>query len=49
MWLIFHLREDLVTNDRWFSEFNKFAGKLGIKIIHSGLTRFPYTRLRRAA
>jgi len=49
MWLVFHLRNDLNADDNWLRSFNAYSSQLGMRIIHSGLTRFPYTRLRRAA
>jgi hypothetical protein len=49
MWLVFHMRPDLATDDEWFKRFNDYSGRIDMKIIHSGLTRFPYTRLRPAA
>lgn len=49
MWLVFHMRRDLEADDQWLERLNKYSQLLGMKIIHSGLTRFPYTRLRRAA
>jgi len=49
MWLVFHMRRDLNADDQWLRRLNEYSGQLGMKIIHSGLTRFPYTRLRRAA
>jgi hypothetical protein len=49
MWLVFHMRHDLEADDEWLRRLNKYAHLLGMRIIHSGLTRFPYTRLRRAA
>jgi len=48
MWLVFHMRHDLEPDDEWFKRFNEYSGQLDMRIIHSGLTRFPYTRLRRA-
>jgi hypothetical protein len=45
MWLVFRLKPgtnfDTVTADR----FIDYAGAIQTKIIHSGLKRFPYTRL----
>ena len=49
MWLVFHLRNDLNPDDYWRNRFNEYSGEMGMRIIHSGLTRFPYTRLRHAA
>jgi len=49
MWLVFHMRRDLEPDDQWLRRLNEYSGQLGLKIIDSGLTRFPYTRLRHAA
>ncbi len=49
MWLVVHMRHDLEADDDWLRRLNKYSQLLSMKIIHSGLTRFPYTRLRRAA
>jgi hypothetical protein len=49
MWLVFHLQHDLAVDDSWLKRLNEFSHQLGMRIIHSGLSRFPYTRLRRAA
>ena len=49
MWLVFHMLRDLEPDDQWLKRLNEYSHQLGIRIIHSGLTRFPYTRLRPAA
>jgi hypothetical protein len=49
MWLIFHLTDNLVTDRDWIKRFQPYARDLQFKIIHSGLTRFPYTRFEQAA
>ena len=49
MWLIFHLQPDLKDDDRWHTGFSEYNRELGMRIIHSGITRFPYSRLRSAA
>lgn len=49
MWLIFHLEAGLNADEPWLIRFNEFSGLLGQRMIDSGLTRFPYTRLRNAA
>jgi len=49
MWLVFYMRHDLKPDDPWLIRFNEYSGQLGLRIIDSGLTRFPYPRLRRAA
>ena len=46
MWLVCYMRKDLKPDDHWYGKFNEFTHQLGMKIIHSGLVRFPYTRLR---
>ncbi len=49
MWLVFYMRSDLKADDDWLKRLNQYSHLLGMRIIHSGITRFPYTRLRRAA
>jgi hypothetical protein len=49
MWLVCYMRPDLKVDDSWLRRLNEYSNRLGLKIIDSGLTRFPYTRLRRAA
>jgi len=49
MWLVFFTNRDLKPDDNWYDRFNEFSHQLGMRIIHSGLTRFPYTQLRQAA
>jgi hypothetical protein len=49
MWLVFHVRRDTNVDAEWLKNLNEFSHLLGMRIIHSGLTRFPYTRLRDAA
>jgi hypothetical protein len=49
MWIVFKLRSDLVVDEPWVKAFSEYSTKLGLKLIHSGLSRFPYTRLEPAA
>jgi hypothetical protein len=49
MWIIFRLRAGFKTDDAWFREFSDYSTQLSLKLLHSGLTRFPYTRLESAA
>jgi hypothetical protein len=49
MWLVFLMNRDVRPDDSWYDRFNEFSHQLGMRIIHSGLTRFPYTQLRPAA
>ncbi len=49
MWLIFHLQRDLAVDVEWILRFNEYAAGIQTKILHSGLTRFPYARLEQAA
>jgi hypothetical protein len=48
MWLVFYMQHDLKVDEDWLRRLNQYSHLLGMKIIHSGITRFPYTRLRRA-
>jgi hypothetical protein len=49
MWLVFRLRPGLNVDAPWVRAFSEYSTKLSLKLIHSGLTRFPYTRLESAA
>jgi hypothetical protein len=49
MWLVFRLRSDLKFDQEMARRFNEYAAVIQTKILHSGLTRFPYTRLEQAA
>jgi hypothetical protein len=49
MWLVFRLRPDLNFDMETARRFNEYAAVIQTKILHSGLTRFPYTRLEQAA
>ena len=49
MWLVFLMNRDVRPDNNWYDRFNEFSHQLGMRIIHSGLTRFPYTQLRPAA
>ena len=49
MWLVFVMNRDVKPDNSWYDRFNEFSHQLGMRIIHSGLTRFPYTQLRPAA
>jgi hypothetical protein len=51
LWLVFHMRQnlDLGPKDPWFDPFNEFSNQIGMRIIDSGFTRFPYIRLRAPA
>jgi hypothetical protein len=45
MWLVFRLRPDVKFDQEMARRFNEYAAVIQTKILHSGLTRFPYTRL----
>jgi len=49
MWLVFLMNRDVKPDSNWYDQFNEFSHQLGMRIIHSGLSRFPYTQLRPAA
>jgi len=49
MWLVFRLSANLKFDLDVARQFNAYAAIIQTKILHSGLTRFPYTRLERAA
>jgi hypothetical protein len=45
MWLIFKLNPALNFDNAKAKEFNAYASVIQLKIIDSGLKRFPYTKL----
>ncbi len=49
MWLVFRLQPEVHVDPEWAGQFSKYAAAIQTKILHSGLSRFPYTRLERAA
>ncbi len=49
MYLIFTLRKSLDADKEWIHRFIDYSSAIQQKIIDSGLTRFPYTQLDRAA
>ena len=49
MWLVFSLRPDLEFDRKTARRFIEYAAVIQTKILQSGLTRFPYTRLEHAA
>jgi hypothetical protein len=49
MWLVFRLQPGLKFDNEMARRFNEYAAVIQTKILHSGLTRFPYTRLEQAA
>jgi len=49
MSLIFKVEDGVVIDEGWIQQFNAYATALTLKLIHSGLKRFPYTRLESAA
>ena len=49
MYLIFSVRRDFNADREWIKRFVDYAGIIQTKILHGGLTRFPYARLEDAA
>ena len=49
MWIVFHHDPDLTVDESWIQAFSEYSTKLSLKLIHSGLQRFSYTRLQPAA
>lgn len=49
MWLVFRLRHDLQADEDWVKSFSTYSTDLTLKLLQSGLTRFPYRRMERAA
>ena len=49
MWLVFHLRSGFDANREWIRRFLVYKQGIQLKILNSGLQRFPYTRFGEAA
>jgi hypothetical protein len=49
MWLQFYLQAGFKPEAHWCEQFVTYSNELSREILHSGLTRSPYTRLRPAA
>jgi hypothetical protein len=46
MWIVFHVRQGFEPDEAWVHGFSPYATKVSLKLLHSGLKRFPYTRLK---
>ena len=49
MSLIFRIEDGVAIDESWIRRFNEYSTALTLKLIHSGLKRFPYARLEPAA
>ena len=49
LFITFSLRPGSVVNDTFASSFVDYVAEIQSKILQSGVSRFPYTRLGRAA
>ena len=49
LWVIFRIHPEAATDLSWIKKYSAYSTKLTLKLIDSGLKRFPYTRLERAA
>ena len=49
LWLVFRLHPELQSDVPWVEAFTTYSTDLTLKILKTGLTRFPYTRIERAA
>ena len=49
MWLVFHVKSELQADVPWIKRFTDYSDRLSMSMIKNGLTRFPYTRMERAA
>ena len=47
--LIFHIRHDAVVDDAFAAKYVDYTSQVQDKILQSGVSRFPYTRVKRAA
>jgi hypothetical protein len=49
MWIFFTMNRELKAEHGWIQAFSKYHTRLALKLLHSGLTRFPYIRFKLAA
>ena len=49
LYLTFRIKADATFDEGFFLRFNEYAGEVQKRILHSGISRFPYTRLQEAA
>lgn len=49
LYLTFRMKHDVDIDTELIKRFTKFAGEVQTRLLHSGIRRFPYTRLEQAA
>ncbi len=47
--LTFHLRQDTVVDDAFAARYVDYTSQVQDRILQSGVSRFPYTQVKRAA
>jgi len=47
--LVFRLRPGILVDQEFIKRFNEYSGRVQTAILHSGVNRFPYTRLKEVA
>jgi hypothetical protein len=47
--LLFHVRREIDVDKTFIRRYIDFAGLVQTRILHSDLSRFPYTRMEQAA
>ncbi len=49
LYLTFYLQSDVLVDDAFASRFVDYSASIIDKILQSGISRFPYTHVKRAA
>ena len=49
MWVVFTLGRNRIVDAQWIDHFSRYSTHVSLKILESGVERFPYTRIERAA
>ena len=49
IWLHLYLSRGFQPDNDWLDRFGEYTSRLSLRVLDSGATRFPYTRLRPVA
>ena len=49
LYITFRIKRGTVFNKDFYARFNGYANAISLKLLHSGISRFPYTSLETAA
>lgn len=45
LYITFRIKPDTVFDKNFYKRFNSYSNSVSFSILHSGISRFPYTRL----